>query len=106
MLTGDAGSPFTATARPFSMATSSPHPTPHRRQGVFFQTVPGSFVEDRSAVAPSTAAGEIAPPAAAAEIAAIPFRNTLRSTGVIRSLDRTGGEHRSTAFGIRFLVRR
>jgi hypothetical protein len=38
-LTELSGSPFTATARPFEVATSNPHPTPQNRQGVLLHLI-------------------------------------------------------------------
>ena len=39
MLTELSGSPYTATARPFEVATSNPHPTPQKRQGVLLHLI-------------------------------------------------------------------
>ena len=41
-LTGLAGSPFTATARPLLIPTRRPQPTPQNRQGVFLQATPSA----------------------------------------------------------------
>jgi hypothetical protein len=72
------------------MPTSSPHPTPQKRQGAFFHT--GGALSSGEGVAAEAWRRPLegrAEPAAAADTTAIPFRSALRSTDDDMVLDGT-----------------